>query len=202
MSLERESPESDQHPQRVPKRFPVVPYREDYAPGWSVTFENRCHDLFTFIHAYMRHRQPSRWAKCCKTFEGRVPRGSLGHPEYEMVHTSHLVKVLGIRKVEDLQKYVKKQVSRNKDGDLQLPQANMAHPFVKKEEEDLPEEHKLPPAPPKDEESQAKIEALESQLNELKTKEESQSQEISDLKSQIVVPLYDLGAQVLNPEAY
>ena len=108
-------------------RFHTTKYLEEYSAPSSNTFKNRVRLLYTVVTAYQEYRHDYRWAKCCKTFERRVPQGSLGHPEAEMVPVSKLMKNEGIFSEADFEDFFLRTMPKNDSGDYLLPQCNMMH---------------------------------------------------------------------------
>ena len=92
----------------------------------SARFKTRVSILYSIIESLIKHRNTSRWAKCCFAVERRVPEGSLGHPEEEMIPLRELVSAHGIHSEEDLAKYLLKTLPRRGD-EVLLPQVNMKH---------------------------------------------------------------------------
>ena len=115
----------------IPKhqgRFHTTKYLEEYAAPSSQTFKNRVKLLYTVVTAYLDYRHDYRWAKCCKSFEKRVPRGSLGHPESEMISVSRLMKTEKIFSEGDLEDFFLRTLpKKDESGDYLLPQCNMMH---------------------------------------------------------------------------
>lgn len=108
-------------------RFKTTIYLQEWCSPTSKTFKKRVQALYTVVTAYQTYRHDYRWAKCCKTFEKRVPRGSLGHPETEMIPVSKLLKDESIFSEEDLEDFFLRTMPKNDNGDYLLPQCNMLH---------------------------------------------------------------------------
>ena len=108
-------------------RFHTTKYLEEYAAPSSNTFKNRVKLLYTVVTAYQEYRHDYRWAKCCKTFERRVPKGSLGHPEPEMIAMSKLMRNEGIFSEAAFEEFLLRTLPTKENGDILLPQCNMMH---------------------------------------------------------------------------
>ena len=74
--------------------------------------------------ASMKHRNNLRWAKCCHCIERRVPKGSLNHPEDEMISIKDLIAKEHIESEAGMLIYMKKILPRNPEGEILLPQIN------------------------------------------------------------------------------
>ena len=109
-------------------RFHSRQHVRNYAPDNSDTFKTMVTLLYTSVQAYQKYRKNARWATCCHTLEKRVERGSLGHPEHQMVKLSTLIRHHHIVSRQDLENYLKTTLPRNHAGQVLLPQINMRHP--------------------------------------------------------------------------
>ena len=59
--------------------------------------------------------------------ERRVPEGSLGHPDSEMVPLRQFLSQNAIETEADLRQYLQNTLPKNKDGHILVPQINMRH---------------------------------------------------------------------------
>ena len=200
--LVEESPEPSQHEEKVTQRFHKIAYAEDYASDWSLALQHRSKQLFTFVDAYVRNRQPSRWAKCCRCFEGRVAKGCLGHPESEMVSISRLIRENSIKTAEDLEDFFRRDMPRDKDGQLLLPQANMCHPIIIKLEEESSPDNQSSKSAVKKEEADGTIQALKDEVELLTSKNVELVDELKQMRSEVTVALTYPGTQGLDEDPY
>ena len=108
-------------------RFRPINYLTTYTNDIHTRFKERITLLYTMVDCYHKHRNIVRWAKCCFCIEGKATRGSLNHPEEEMITLKDLVVQEQIENEADLFAYMKKTLPRNSEGDILLPQINMKH---------------------------------------------------------------------------
>ena len=110
------------------ERFRPLSYLYSYYQVTSTKFLERITLLYTMVEASIKHRNNIRWAKCCHCVEGRVSKGSLNHPEKEMITFKDLMIQENIKTEDDMLIYMKKILPRNLNDEILLPQINMMHP--------------------------------------------------------------------------
>ena len=124
------------------RRFHPFKYLERYLPEGHAMFSERITLLMELIETYLKRPKGIRWARCCNSVERHVARGSLGHPEGQMVDLKDLLESELVCDEKSLRSFLLKKMPRNEDGDVLVPQINMMHGIICKEEpEDAEPEH-------------------------------------------------------------
>ena len=163
------------------KQFRTKEYFEEYAPAWSNPYQHRAQLLFSLVDSYKKHNHSSRWAKCCYTFEKRDLKGSLGHPEDQMVPISRLIREESIETASDLEEFFKRTIPHEQGDELLMPQVNLMHPRVKEEEG----QDSFKPCNSPAEVTERQLVHLGAQVDELNGKNCELSKEIGMLRRQV-----------------
>lgn len=203
--MERKSTEKAQDSGQAPEeeekarwRFRTIDYMAEFAPLWSSAFTDRTRLLWEMIQGDKTTKNESNWAQCCSVYERRKLKGRLGHQKEALIPIGRLLAQERIHTETQLMNYLIRTLPKNADSELLLPQINMRHQLIKKEEpelstEDLEDKRTSP--------LQLKAEETESRLIDLETTVQELTKENKTLKSDISVGLCDLGAQITDSEA-
>ena len=132
---------AQRRPKKATQAFHAIPYHSIFVQEDSWLLWHRLDTIYSIFEGYKCHYNRASWAECCCTFERMGYVGALGHPESRVISIKGLIDREGIHCLEDFRSFMLRTLPKDKDGAILLPQVNMRHPTVKKEEDSSSLDH-------------------------------------------------------------
>ena len=163
----------------VPTEYSTV-YLEDGHPS----FITRVQELYSIGFKGISGNNIPKWAKCCKTLATKACFRTLGHPQAECQDFKAILKLNNITNEREFTSFLKRELPRDKDGNILMPQININH----HEAVNQPENHPQNPEP-----ANLVIAEVPAHNNQIQLQEQCQavaeqnqklSQEVADLRAE------------------
>ena len=111
-----------------------------YLPDGHSSFIARVQEIFSIAKKGISSNNIPKWAKCCKTMCTKACFRTLAHPESELQDFKTILKLNNINNDKEFFSFMKKELPRNGDWDILLPQINMRHTGANNQPENQPED--------------------------------------------------------------
>ena len=164
----------------VPREHTTV-----FLPDCHSSFTARVQEIYSIATKGISSNNIPKWAKCCKTMGTKACFRTLAHPESELQDFKTILIVNNIQNEREFFSFMKKELPRNGDWDILLPQINMRHPGAINQPENQPKD----PEPanlgiPEEPAHNIELER-EEQYKAVAEQNEKLSQEVAGLKREI-----------------